>query len=77
MIRAKFHVSFIKDFMNGDEKDSESVEMHAVYSGSNENKSFAKATPSAQLSMNISNPSAFGFFKAGREYYLDFSEADS
>lgn len=55
--------------------DTEQVTMRAVYGGSDENKSFAAATPSASVSINISNPGAKGFFQPGKEYFGDFTEA--
>lgn len=36
------------------------------------NFSFSKFTPSAELKITITNPEAFGFFKAGDSYDLTF-----
>lgn len=55
--------------------NAESVSLNAVVSGSEENASFSLATPHGELKMTITNPSAFGFFTAGKEYYLDFTVA--
>ena len=71
MIRAKMYVSEIEKQGN-----SEVVKLWAVTSGSEENKSFATATPSASVSMSIDNPSAQGKFQKGKEYYVDFTPAD-
>lgn len=51
--------------------------MQPVYSDDpkSENWLFWNATPSGQLQMTINNPEAFGHFKSGRAYYLDFTEA--
>jgi hypothetical protein len=73
-LRAKFKV----DHVTHSEWD-ESVVLSAV-SGSNdqddeENNQFSEATPSADLEMTVSNPSARGFFIPGKAYYLDFQEA--
>mgnify|MGYP003394640823 CR=1 FL=1 len=48
----------------------------AVYSNKpdHENKAFWDATPSADLSMIITNP-AGQIFELGQEYYLDFTPA--
>jgi len=46
------------------------VNLYAVYSGSEENKSFAESTPSANLQIWITNPTAQEFFVQGKEYYL-------
>lgn len=57
---------------------SENVQLDAVYSEdpSSENYSFSTATPSAILTMHISNPDALGAFEEGKEYYLDFTPAN-
>jgi hypothetical protein len=57
-------------------KYSESVSFMAVYSPdpTSENYAWSQATPSGSLSMTITNPGAFGHFKQGAEYYLDFFE---
>jgi len=40
------------------------------------NRSFAEATPSGEISMYISNPAAYEFFRdrLGKEFYVDFTE---
>lgn len=43
--------------------------------GSDENNTYAKYTPSAELKMSIMNPNLFGKFKEGQEFYVDFTEA--
>lgn len=43
--------------------------------GSDENNTFAKFTPSADLQMSITNPALLGKIKVGEEYYLDFTKA--
>jgi hypothetical protein len=49
--------------------------MSAVTTGSEENKDFNQYTPSGTFEMFVDNPKAKGFFKEGREYYMDFTEA--
>jgi hypothetical protein len=44
--------------------------------GSDENNSFARWTPTAELSMSITNPDLVGKFSVGEEYYLDFTKAN-
>jgi len=44
--------------------------------GTDENNTYAKFTPSGQLSLTITNPDLLGKFEPGKEYYLDFSEAN-
>lgn len=81
-IRAKF---FCKEIIrtgwsdNGTPKLGSAVvyKFAAVYSNdpNHENKAFWDATPSAELSMTITNADA-QVFELGQEYYLDFSTSD-
>lgn len=73
-IKAKFQVSHIQD---NPEYKQQTVNFHAVYGGNTnaEDNTFSAATPSANLSMTISNPAAQGFFKQGKKYYAVFTEA--
>lgn len=41
--------------------------------GSDEDNSFARWTPSASLSMQVTNPDLHGKFKAGDTFYVDFT----
>lgn len=69
-IRAKLRAVSVDSTSNGD-----NVNMLAVIDDSEENESFSDATPSASLTMWVSNPSARGAFMEGREYYVDFTPA--
>lgn len=40
-----------------------------------ENAIFGMATPSGSVSLSIANPAAADFFKPGKKYYVDFTEA--
>lgn len=82
-MRAKFQIGFVQEHFygpNGD-KSQETLTMHAVAAksyppdGSDEDNTFAKFSPGANLSINIANPVLFGQFKVGEKYYVDFSEA--
>lgn len=54
----------------------EQVQLNAVYgSESDENRSYATATPSAKLDITITNKDAFGAFVPGECYYVDFTPA--
>ena len=44
--------------------------------GSDENNTFAKWTPSAELVMSVTNPALAGKFEVGQEFYVDFTKAD-
>lgn len=80
MIQAKFKcddVSLTKDTeIEGNPVIREEVSMSPVISGSEENKSFAEATPSGSIKLTITNPNAFGFFGQGLEYLIDFQKAN-
>jgi hypothetical protein len=53
------------------------VKFQAVTTGSEENKSFSRWTPSANLEMYISNETPAGeYFEQGKEYYLNFEAAE-
>lgn len=43
--------------------------------GSDEDNTFARWTPSASLSMQVTNPDLVGKFKAGDTFYVDFTPA--
>ena len=67
---------------NAPTKNSETLKMHAVAAskypedGSDEDNTFAKFSPGADLSINIANPALWGKFKVGQKYYVDFTSAD-
>ena len=44
--------------------------------GSNEDNTYALWTPTANLSMSITNPALHGKFQAGQQFYVDFTLAD-
>lgn len=72
-VRAKFVCTIIEDHS---ESSSKQVSFMAVVSGSEENKSFSKYTPSGKLSMNISyGTQAADAFEVGQEYYLAIIKA--
>ncbi len=71
-ILAKFKVGSVTNYGN----NNHGVKLTPVVSGSKENESFSMYTPTGEISMHITNPSAIGFFEAGKEYYVQFSAAD-
>ena len=70
MVRAKFKCVD----KSGSENDTQ-IKLEAVTSGSEENKTFFKYTPSGQISMGTINKEAAAQFEVGKEYYIDFSPA--
>jgi len=70
-IRAKFKCEQVTTFEYG-----QVVGMKPVLSGSEENKSFSSLTPAGELKLQLDKDTpAFDKFKAGKEYYLDFTPA--
>ena len=52
------------------------VEMLPVTSGSSENESFYRYTPSGKVELGTVNEAAANSFEIGKQYYLDFTPAD-
>lgn len=72
-VRAKFQCSAVISFGDGSKK----VQMQAVMSGSEENKSFNDYTPSGSFEITISKGKpAQELFDAGKSYYFDISIAE-
>jgi hypothetical protein len=73
-MRAKMRINRIEQFAQ-----SEILHFTAVYAGSypsdgtDENNTFAKFTPSADIKMQITNPALLGQFKPDEVYYVDFT----
>lgn len=66
-----------KDGKASDEQEitSEIVEFFPVYGESGPNKAWSLATPSGSISLTINNKAAFGHFKPGKCYFVDFFDA--
>lgn len=88
-MRAKMIVNFVQDVFWGpkgeDGKPTKSQEMltfSAVCaptydpSGMDEDNTFAKFSPGADLRLNVANPDLWGKFKVGQKFYLDFTEVE-
>lgn len=76
-MRAKLQINSIEKFEHG-----EKLTMHAVSKpegygddGHDENNTYAKYTPAAELTILIQNPELFEKFKPGQKLYVDFSPA--
>lgn len=61
---------------------SETLHFHGVSKsgaypddGSDEDNSFAKWSPSINLTMQVTNPALFGQLAPGQKFYVDFSPA--
>lgn len=72
-IKAKFKCDHVED---SPEYQQKQVTLSPVISGSEENRSFARYTPSGLLQLSISYETpASDFFDPGEEYYLDIVKA--
>lgn len=84
MVRAKFMLSEVRESTYG-YRTSEGYQVQpshktlvftAQYDDTiEEDRRFAKATPSGHFEMAVDNPAALAFFKPGHQYYFDVSEA--
>lgn len=77
-MRAKMRINHVEKRFEG----QETLYMNPVAKsggypedGADENNSYAKFSPSGQLSLTVANPALLGKFAVGEEYYLDFTKA--
>ena len=81
LMRAKLKAFYVREHFYGKDgaKSGEEVSFHAVAAskypedGSDEDNTFAKWTPSANLSIQITNPALLDLIKVGDEFYVDFT----
>jgi hypothetical protein len=76
LMRAKMQCQSVKQsgYKPG-EVVQEDVTLHAVYGPEGSaNRTWATATPSGSLTLQINNPKAFGHFKIGGFYFVDLQE---
>ena len=69
-VRAKFLVHSVTETADGKQ-----VRLFPVTSGSAENTSFYKWTPSGSIELGTVNPEAAKHFVPGRQFYVDFTDA--
>jgi hypothetical protein len=67
-VRCKFRVN--------DKNPSGNVSLSPVYTDSEENKAFFKATPGGSISFWTTNVAAADEFNVGDEFYVDFTKAE-
>lgn len=68
-VRAKFYVEEVARTTYGGR-----VKLRAVSRGE-DNKRWASATPSGEITMTIRNELAIDFYDVGEEYFVDFTPA--
>ena len=75
ILRCKMRVSEVTHTIEPDGSvGQERVKLAAVYGKpGSENAEWSKWTPSAEFSIFINNPSAFGKLSKGHEFYVDFT----
>lgn len=71
-VRAEFHCNAIN---KSPDNSTAVAHLIVVTTGSAENESWSKYTPSGQLQMVISNPAAFEQIELGKEYFIDIVPA--
>jgi hypothetical protein len=81
-MRAKMVAETVEVYRTSQGVTSEKIKFRAVAKkdaypsdGSDEDNTFAKFTPSANLEILIANPALFGQINPGEFYYVDFSLA--
>jgi hypothetical protein len=83
-MRAKMQVGFVQQHFHGQDgaKSQETLSMHAVCAksypadGTDEDNTFARWSPGANLQINVANPALWDKFKVGDKFYVDFTPAD-
>jgi hypothetical protein len=70
-VRAKVYVS--AEARNAYDKGAKVLTLNAVTRGGDDNKQWASATPSLNLTMTVRNGDAAEFFELGEDYYLTFT----
>lgn len=77
-MRAKLKIETILQTEYGEDITLKAVCKTGSYpdSGHDEDNSFAKFTPTAELKLSVRNPDLFGKFKPGQTFYLDFTPAE-
>lgn len=78
MMRAKLIVSGVTQFGENERLNFNAIGKNTGYdnTGLDENNTFAKYTPSANLEMYVNNPALVGKFKVGDKFYVDFTPAE-
>jgi len=76
-MRAKMTVSRVERWNGGDKVTMNCVARSGGYpeDGSDENNTFAKFSPSGELTITIANPALIGKIEPGSTFYLDFRPA--
>ena len=76
-MRAKFLVTKVEQVNPTTQRVAMMAVSDAPFSaeGASDDNSFARWTPSGELTMTITNPNLVGALPEGKKFYLDFTEA--
>ena len=82
-VRAKFRVQSIKreqaslwDGTKSIPRETRTIELFPVSSGTEENKAFFASTPSGRIELGVVNLDAAKEFELNKEYYVDFTSVE-
>lgn len=76
-MRAKFEVLEVKRYAHSDVIRAIAVAAKTYpEDGSDEDNTYAKFSPSGELTLTIANPALLGKIEPGKKFYLDFTPAD-
>jgi len=76
IVRCKFKCVENKPYSENPEKDGVKLRFEPVVSGSSENDSFFKWTPTGSLEFYTINSTAAEQFEVGKQYYIDVTSAE-
>lgn len=71
-VRAKFRVDGVEK-----QEDGSTIRLSPVIGGSEENDQFYRYTPGGNIILSTINQAAADQFVAGKEFYVDFTPAES
>ncbi len=77
-MRAKMQVSKVERFTGLDKITCNAVARSSGYpaDGADEDNTYAKFSPTGELTLSIANPALLGVVEPGMKFYLDFTQAD-
>lgn len=78
VMRAKMLVNEVKRYEHSEILTMAPVCKSGSYGpdGLDEDNTFAKFSPSGQLTLTVANPALFGRINPGEKYYLDFTKVE-
>lgn len=79
VMRAKMQVTVVTKYQGFEQLNLNAVCKSSAYpeDGSDEDNTFAKFSPSAELNITIANPALLGKFEPGQRFYVDFTAVEA